>query len=167
MDVTKIDSHSLLLNRDLYKLSDIITTVIQDFKIQIDNLKLKLLYQPANNTSNTFIFADKSRVYQVISNLLDNAVKFTKNEAGDILVTTKMGDDNDQIVFSVKDTGEGIDHEVLPKLFSKFNTKSTSGTGLGLFISKSIIEAHGGRIWVGNNTDRKGATFAFSLPLSK
>ena len=105
LDVTKIDSHSLLLNRDLYKLSDIITTVIQDYKIQIDNLKLKLLYQPANNTSNTFIFADKSRVYQVISNLLDNAVKFTKNEDGDILVTTKMGDDNDQIVFSVKDTG--------------------------------------------------------------
>jgi len=105
LDVTKIDSHSLLLNRDLYKLSDIITTVIQDFKIQIDNLKLKLLYQPANNTSNTFIFADKSHVYQVISNLLDNAVKFTKNEDGDILVTTKMGDDNDQIVFSVKDTG--------------------------------------------------------------
>ena len=78
-----------------------------------------------------------------------------------------MGDDNDQIVFSVKDTGEGIDHEVLPKLFSKFSTKSTTGTGLGLFIAKSIIEAHSSKVCTQNNAEGKGTTFSFSLPLSK
>jgi signal transduction histidine kinase len=69
-----------------------------------------------------------------------------------------------EIIISLKDTGQGIDPEILPKLFTKFATKSLSGTGLGLFISKSIIEAHGGRIWAKNNLG-KGATFSFSLPI--
>ncbi len=167
LDVTKIESQSLQLNRDMCRLNDIITIAIQDCKNQIDNLKLKLLYEPGNNTNNTFIFADKARLYQVISNLLNNAIKFTKNEGGCILITTEGPDSKDQIVFSMKDSGEGINPEVSPKLFSKFSTKSTTGTGLGLFISKSIIEAHGGRIWASNNTDGNGATFAFSLPCAR
>ena len=73
----------------------------------------------------------------------------------------------DQIVIGVKDTGVGIDSEVLPRLFTKFTTKSeTAGTGLGLFISKSIIESHGGKIWAQNNSDGKGCSFYFSLPLT-
>ena len=68
-------------------------------------------------------------------------------------------------IISIKDTGTGIDPEILPKLFSKFASRSFQGTGLGLFISKSIIEAHGGRIWAENNANGKGATFTFSLPL--
>src|SRR5206468_7118305 len=107
-DVTKIESQSLQLNRDLCRLNDIITIVIQDYKNQTNNLKLKLLYEPGNNTNNTFIFADKSRVYQVISNLLNNAIKFTKNEGGCILITTERPDSKDQIVFNMKDSGEGI-----------------------------------------------------------
>ena len=70
-----------------------------------------------------------------------------------------------QVIVSVKDTGTGIDPQIIPKLFSKFATKSFDGTGLGLFISKSLINAHGGKMWAKNNQDGKGATFAFSLPI--
>jgi two-component system sensor histidine kinase VicK len=78
----------------------------------------------------------------------------------------KNNDDaKEVVVVSVKDTGSGIHAEIMPKLFSKFASKSFSGTGLGLYISKSIVEAHGGKIWAENNTDGKGATFSFSLPL--
>ena len=109
-----------------------------------------------------FIEADKGRINQVISNLLSNAIKFT----GEGTVTAAAVPNNDEIVVSITDTGPGIDSEILPKLFMKFATKSIAGTGLGLFISKSIIEAHGGRIWGKNNyPEGKGATFGFSLPL--
>ena len=78
---------------------------------------------------------------------------------------------SNNIVVSINDTGSGIDSEILPKLFTKFartNTTSIRGTGLGLFISKKIIEAHGGRIWGKNNYPAgKGATFGFSLPLHR
>ena len=100
-------------------------------------------------------------------NLLDNAIKFTQE--GTILVVAKRKRDNDDakeaIIVSVKDTGSGIHAEIMPKLFSKFASKSFSGTGLGLYISKSIVEADGGKIWAENDTDGKGATFSFSLPL--
>jgi signal transduction histidine kinase len=167
LDVTKIESQSLILNKESCDLNEIVTSVIQDYKNQIDKLKLKLQYKTSGNTDNTYIFADKSRLYQVISNLLNNAVSFTKNSGGDIIITTERNDDIDQVRFGIKDSGEGIAPEVLPKLFSKFSTKSPTGTGLGLFISKSIIEAHGGRIWGANNADGKGATFGFSLPIRK
>jgi signal transduction histidine kinase len=101
------------------------------------------------------------RITQVISNLINNSLKFTKS--GKISVTSEKKD-GDAIV-SVKDTGTGIEPEIMPKLFSKFASKSYQGTGLGLFICKSIIEAHGGRIWAENNSDGKGARFAFSLPI--
>jgi two-component system, OmpR family, sensor histidine kinase VicK len=70
-------------------------------------------------------------------------------------------------LINIKDTGCGIDPSILPKLFSKFVTKSEEGrgTGLGLYISKNIIEAHGGKIWAANNNHGKGATFSFSLPV--
>jgi signal transduction histidine kinase len=101
----------------------------------------------------------------VVSNLLNNAIKFTKE--GIIIITAEKKDIH--VVISVKDIGTGIDPEILPRLFTRFATKSESeaGTGLGLFISKSIVEAHGGRIWAENNSPEKGATFTFSLPLSK
>jgi signal transduction histidine kinase len=67
----------------------------------------------------------------------------------------------------VKDTGEGIAEEILPNLFSKFITYSNTGTGLGLYICKNIIESHGGKIWAENNYDGKGATFRFTLPIIK
>jgi signal transduction histidine kinase len=111
-----------------------------------------------------FVEADKGRLNQVISNLLDNAIKFTQK--GSIVISTQRKDNDNNVIVSIKDTGIGIDHELMPRLFTKFASKSFVGTGLGLFISKSIIEAHGGRIWAENNPDGKGATFTFTLPLS-
>jgi signal transduction histidine kinase len=109
---------------------------------------------------------DKDRISEVVWNLLNNAIKFT--EKGTISVSTKKGDDdNNHVTVTVKDSGSGIDPEVLPKLFAKFVTNSEKGTGLGLFISKSIVEAHGGRIWAENNSDGKGATFVFTLLLPR
>jgi signal transduction histidine kinase len=113
--------------------------------------------------------ADKGRISQLISNLLSNAVKFTPR--GTISIVSNLNsnqdkDNNSEAIVSIKDNGQGIDPEILHKLFSKFATKSFSGTGLGLYISKSIVEAHGGRIWAENNSDGKGANFTFTLPLS-
>src|SRR5215469_2508157 len=125
-----------------------------------DNLKLELM----DPKEDIFIEADKGRINQVISNFLNNAIKFT-NE-GTVSITAAAVPKNDEIVVSISDTGSGIDSEILPILFTKFATKSTMGTGLGLFISKNIIDAHGGRIWGKNNyPEGKGATFGFSLPL--
>jgi signal transduction histidine kinase len=127
-----------------------------------DNKKeiMKISYQPQH----IFVEADKARITQVISNLLNNAVKFTEEKGGNIHISIENVDK--QVLISVKDSGNGIDLEILPKLFSKFTSKSYQGTGLGLFISKSIVEAHGGRIWAINNTHGKGATFTFSIPVN-
>jgi signal transduction histidine kinase len=142
-----------------------ILSVIADSKNQIakqhkDNLKLEF----TDPKESIFIQADKGTINQVISNLLNNAIKFP-NE-GTLIVSVAAVRINNEIVVSISDTGAGIDSEILPRLFTKFATKSTTGTGLGLFISKSIIESHGGKIWGKNNCpEGKGATFGFSLPL--
>jgi signal transduction histidine kinase len=117
------------------------------------------LYEPKD----IFIEADMQQLTRVISSLLNNAIKFTKEGTISIIAENK----DSQVFVSVKDTGEGIDPEILPRLFSKFATKSFEGTGLGLFIAKSIVEAHDGKVWAENNHNgKKGATFIFSLPLS-
>ena len=108
------------------------------------------------------VSADKERISQVISNVLSNALKFTEEGYISISTETKGKD----VIITVKDTGVGIDSEILPRLFSKFATKSEKGTGLGLYISKSIVERHGGNIWAANNADGKGATFVFSIPIN-
>ncbi len=168
LDVSKIETQSLKLKKEQFNLNDVISNSIQDYTKQIKKgssiSNLKLFYKPtADNMLSVVIEADKDRLAQVISNLLSNAVKFTKE--GTIFISTEKKDNH--ILVSVKDTGKGIDPEILPRLFSKFVTKSFEGTGLGLFISKSIIEAHGGRIWAENNSDgKKGATISFSLPIT-
>jgi signal transduction histidine kinase len=115
-----------------------------------------------------FVEADKARITQVISNLLNNAIKFTKRGMVIIGIEEIEQDNNLQkfVAVTVKDTGIGIDSEMLPRLFEKFASKSCKSTGLGLFIYKSIVEAHGGRIWGENNVNTKGATFTFSLPIA-
>ena len=117
---------------------------------------VKISYPPRN----ILVEADKGRITQVILNLLRNAIKFTSEG---VISINAFGKD-DIVIVSVKDTGPGIDPEILPRLFSKFVTKSDKGTGLGLFISKSIIDAHRGTIWAENNADGKGCTFTFSIP---
>jgi signal transduction histidine kinase len=165
LDVTKIESQSLKLNKERFNLNDVIITCINDitvdreFKNEEKN-NVKILYVPKD----IFVEADRTRVTQIISNLLSNALKFTKK--GSISIVSRANrNNNNETIISVKDTGQGIEPAILPRLFSKFATGSFSGTGLGLFISKSIVEAHGGRIWAQNNADGKGSTFSFSLPI--
>ena len=162
LDATKIESKSLLLKKEQFNLNDVILNALDDIILSRDfnGENVRLLYYPQD----FLLEADKGRITQVISNLLSNAVKFTKK--GTISITTKIDEDKDLITIGVKDTGMGIDPEILPKLFSRFAAKSFSGTGLGLVISKSIVEAHGGEIWAENNAGGEGTTFTFILPIS-
>lgn len=164
LDVTRIESQSLKLNREEFNLDDVISSIVGDYRTLLlddeDKIHLDIQYEPKSIIVN----ADKVRMSQVISNLLSNAIKFTTKGKGTIYVTAEKK--NSEVMVSVKDTGQGIDPEILPRLFTKFVTKSSSsGTGLGLFISKSIVETHGGKIWAENSTDGRGVTFSFTLPV--
>jgi signal transduction histidine kinase len=117
------------------------------------------------NNNSILIQADRGRISQVVLNLLSNALKFT--EEGTIVITSEIKDDQNVLVVSVNDTGAGIDFEIMPQLFTKFASKSFAGTGLGLYICKNIIEAHGVKMWAKNNSDGKGSTFSFSLPITQ
>jgi two-component system, OmpR family, sensor histidine kinase VicK len=174
LDVTRIESNTLKLRKERFNLNNLILSVVEHYRKQIANSNVKVMYEPGDGI--TLVEADRQRMIQVISNLLDNALKFTQE--GTVTVTTvERKDDIDgvgggeaEVVVSIKDTGTGIDPELMPRLFTKFATKSYQGTGLGLFISKSIIEAHDGKMWAENNninSDRKheGATFYFTLPV--
>ena len=168
LDVAKIESRSLKLNKEIFDLNQVISNIIEDHKSIIlkKNNKVKLLFYPSKEI--LLVEADKERIVGVISNLLSNAIKFSKE--GEIFVSTEMKDNNNNnfhALVTVKDTGEGIDPEILPKIFSKFITKSFEGLGLGLYISKNIVEAHGGKIWAENNNKNgnHGAIFYFTLPL--
>jgi len=173
-NVTRIESHSLNLKKEQFDLNEQIEAVINDIKNQINirynNNAIKLLFEAKGKQGNgIYIKADKVRIHQVISNLLNNAIKFT-NE-GTIYITTekKKTARGGEVIVKIKDTGIGMPSNILPNLFSKFATASTfkRGIGLGLFISKSIVESHGGKIWAKNNSDGRGSTFYFSLPLGK
>jgi signal transduction histidine kinase len=174
LDVTRIESQSLNLKKEWFDLNDVISNTVDDIITNTELTKpfekrIKLLYQPHD----IFVEADKARITQVIFNLLNNAVKFTEakengTEGERIVSIAAENTDDSQAVVTVRDSGIGIDMEILPRLFEKFASKSYQGTGLGLFISKSIVEAHGGKIWAENNTkERNGATFRFSLPIRK
>jgi two-component system sensor histidine kinase VicK len=179
LDVTRIESETLMLKIEPLDIGGLISNIIEDYRNQIeknnDNVKLYYYREPKTNDFKIIVEADRARLIQVISNLLDNAIKFTKNQdnsGGSIYVTaekktTENGNKRQEVILSLKDTGKGIDSEIMPRLFTKFATKSGTGTGLGLFICKSIIEVHGGKIWAENNADSNGATFTFSLPISQ
>ncbi|MGA9845900.1 MAG: ATP-binding protein [Nitrososphaeraceae archaeon] len=194
LDVTKIESHTLRLKKEWFDLKDVILNIVQEFRAQTNNtnpanIGRKILYESLKGNGkkrSTFIEADKYRITQVLSNLINNAIKFT-HEGG--VVNVKLdavdyqakfrertsqeideeneGDDDGCFVITVKDNGPGIDPDIFSKLFIKFVSKSYRGTGLGLYISKSIIEAHGGKIWAENNVDGlRGAAFSFTIPIS-
>ena len=170
LDVTKIEGKSLELNKEEFNLNDVLINAMNDITLGRDFLKNENIRLSYNPHWDILIQADKGRISQVISNLLSNAVKFTAE--GTILISVEKdkssnNNNNKAIIVSVKDSGQGIDSSILPRLFTKFASKSYKGTGLGLFISKGIIEAHGGKIWGENNPDGRGATFSFSLPLEK
>ena len=179
LDITRIDDQSLKLKKEYFNLNMIVLDAIEDHRRQIEkcNGNTELLYEfkkedkekvPRGSESpseDIFVDADKNRINQVIYNLLTNAIKFTKDGMVSISLMKKRGKNHiNEVILSVKDTGVGIGPEIMPRLFTMFATESEIGTGLGLFISKNIVEAHGGKIWGENNTDGKGATFVFSLP---
>ena len=166
LDVSKIESDRLKINRKLFNLNALVTNLLADYKKEDQSKsyrQIKLFFS-GNNDKSTTINGDKERITQVISNLLSNAIKFTC-EGGEISLHIKR--DTQHVIVSVRDNGQGINPEIYPRLFTKFATNSVVGTGLGLYISKIIIEAHGGRMWAENNPDGKGATFSFSLPLTQ
>ena len=182
LDVTKIESQALKLRLEKANLKDLISDIIGDYtrSDEIGKLKsnVKIRFNPHDKDSSIFVNVDSGRIAQVISNLISNALKFTKEGSITLAIDKKISKDNNnnQVIVSVKDTGAGIDPEILPRLFTKFATKSDVGTGLGLYISKSIIEAHSGKIWAENNKNndnnnnldeqtRRGSTFYFTLPL--
>src|SRR5919112_3045571 len=164
LDVTKIESNSLKLEKTYFNLNDILSNSIRDIQNQVSSedvgtKNIKIFYEPVDIK----VSGDKERINQVVSNLLSNALKFTDEG----FIKIKMENTNNSVMISVEDTGSGIHPEIFPRLFCKFATKSDKGTGLGLYISKNIIDAHGGRIWAQNNRSGIGATFFFSLPLDK
>ncbi|MGC2572708.1 MAG: sensor histidine kinase [Candidatus Nitrosopolaris sp.] len=160
LDVTRLETQTLELKKEEFNLNDVILHAMNDMMSSqgFSSKNLKLLYEPCD----ILLQADKSRIAEVISNLLSNAIKFTPE--GTVTISIEKDETKNWVVVSVKDTGRGIDINILPRLFTKFASKSYQGTGLGLFISKGIVETHLGKIWGKNNGDGKGATFSFSLP---
>ena len=171
LDVTRIESQSLILNKERFDIRDLVSSVIEDYKDRTKGSNIKLSIKNINNNNPIFVEADGDRIIQVLSNLLSNSIKFTNQGEISINLFEKIqdkGDGKKEVLVSVIDTGSGINSEIFGRLFSKFASKSYQGTGLGLFICKSIIQAHGGRIWAENNNiggdSSTGATITFSLP---
>ena len=168
LDVTKIESQTLKMNKEIIQLNEIIENVVKDYREIINKKRygsdqISIVFEPSKDI--ILVNADKGRIIQVLSNLLDNALKFTKE--GIIIITIKKIKENQQVMVTIKDNGTGLDPEIIPQLFKKFATKSEQGTGLGLFISKNIIEAHDGIMWGENNSESNGSTFYFTLPISQ
>jgi signal transduction histidine kinase len=172
LDVTRIESQTLILNKERFDISKLISSVIEDYKDRTKDSNIELVNKNNNNSDPIFVEADRDRIIQVLSNLLSNAIKFTNQGEISITLNEKIYDNNEEdrkkeVIVSITDTGSGIDSEIFTRLFSKFASKSYQGIGLGLFICKSIIQAHGGRIWAENNDingNKSGATITFSLP---
>ena len=190
LDVTKIEGNKLLLYRQNFNLNDLLSLIVKDYKEQLKkppyfNKHIRLFYELQNkkiNDVNPFVYADKERITQVITNLIDNAIKFTDVDGGgSISITLQVNKEKQSVNQSnsdidsgsyqadiiITDTGTGISEEIVPHLFTKFSTRSFQGTGLGLYICKNIVEAHGGKMSAQNNENGNGATFSFSIPLVK
>lgn len=169
LDVTRIESKGFDLNLETFDLVSLLSNIVTDIREQISklereiNITFELEGKLTNGTEVIIVNADKDKITQVVSNLLGNAVKFTK--VGTISVKVSSDKESGEAIICIKDTGQGIDPGIVPHLFTKFSSKSFEGIGLGLFIAKNIVEAHGGRIWAENNSDGKGAVFFFTLKI--
>ena len=172
LDVSRIDSHILNLNTSRFDFVELVKNTIQDFTTNSEK-KEENVFIDCNFLNETkskevldqsiWVEVDKARISQVLLNLLNNARKFT--EEGKITVTVLMKKNRKEVIVSISDKGKGINSEVMNHLFEKFISRSDSGTGLGLYISKNIIEAHRGKIWASNNQNGIGSTFSFSIPV--
>ena len=167
LDIARIENKSMTLNKDVVDIDSVIGDAAEDvIKNEIDHKHdVNLLFDSSRKRGDNIILVeiDRARIRQVISNLISNAFNFTKTGTISITKEERKKQKTGSVIVSVKDTGLGIDPQILPKLFTKFTTRSEKGTGLGLYICKRIIEAHGGKIWGKNNSDQ-GAIFSFSLP---
>ena len=161
LDAARIEGQGLSVNRENLEINQLLLRAVQDHLPQFQGRNIRLIFEPGEKI---MVYADKTRISQVVSNLLNNAAKFTTE--GAVTLKIEKADGDGEVLVTIKDTGVGIDDDITPRLFTKFATKSEKGTGLGLYISKNIIEAHGGRIWAQNNVEGNGATFGFSLPLA-
>lgn len=156
LDVTRIESNKLVLNKERFDMNEKILNTVRDMKTGLaKGVTINFLPGPP-----LFVEADMTRIYEVLANLIGNAIKFTKEGAIDITLTRE----GDFAKVVIMDTGKGIDPEIMPKLFTRFVSKSESGTGLGLYVSKNVIEANGGKMWGENNPCGVGARFTFTLP---
>jgi two-component system, OmpR family, sensor histidine kinase VicK len=196
LDVTKIEGKILRLDKELVNLDMLISSLVTEYQTALERKRIgkvgkydkdsnneedynkharglfcHILYQPPSESGPFIIEADKDRIIQVLSNLLNNALnsshqRMIRDNIAVLPIEVSMKRDNtsEEIVIMVNDKGMGIDKSIIEKMFTKFVTTSDGGTGLGLYVSKSLIEAHGGRIWAYNNTDEQGATFCFTLP---
>jgi signal transduction histidine kinase len=159
LDVARIENNGIRLEKTIFNLSELLQRAISDSK-SLKRVGVELVYKG----NDIVLEADHGKIQQVVSNILHNALIFTREGT---IESTLTSNSSSEVVVTIRDNGSGIDPGILPRLFSKYVTNSHNGTGLGLFISKNIIEAHGGRIWAENNANGKGATFAFSLPLKE
>ena len=165
LDASRIESNTLKLNKEVFDLNQKVLRVIDDLKITTYRERKNIKIVSNSIPGKLEIYADKSRIFEVLSNLIRNSIRFSDEEEATIIVNVEQKEG--YAVVEVRDNGRGIDPEIMPKLFTKFATKSYQGIGLGLYISKSIVEAHGGKIWAENNRNGKGATFTFTLPVQK
>lgn len=164
LDSTKIEMRSLQLKLEEIDIREIVIQSVQDAKERQENPHIQLSLK-FNKDEKNIVKGDRRRLAQVMTNLLNNSMKFTSQGNIDVSIFTRCDKGNSKsVLIQVRDTGSGIDPQIFGKLFTKFNTKSLTGTGLGLFISKGIIEAHGGAIWAENNPSYTGATFTIKLP---
>jgi signal transduction histidine kinase len=162
LEAARIDSGTLRLAKERFDINALVEAAAEE---QRANSKLKGVSLVVVPSDRLMVVGDRGRIGRVVSNLLGNAVKFT--EKGTITVAVEVSKQENRVLVRVADTGNGIDPSIVPRLFSRFVAKSPSGTGLGLYISKSIVEEHGGRIWVESNELGGGATFAFEIPIRR
>jgi signal transduction histidine kinase len=165
LDVTRLESNRVLMKREKFDINDIIKDTVEGFSVRSPanpDLK-KVVFLPSGERLTADV--DRTRVSEVISNLISNALKYSRPESDGRVVVSAWREGSDAFV-RVKDAGQGIDKDSLPRLFTKFFTKSESGVGLGLYVSKLVVDAHRGRIWAENNEDEPGASFIFTIPLA-
>ncbi len=179
LEVSRIEDHLFSLKEVKFNLTDLLLNIIRIFEKILERNKQNIKFNLVGFNKLYIILGDRNRLEQVISNLIRNSIKSIlriyhgmdggmvsiKMEKKKLLSNVKSKQKGDIVNIIIEDNGEGIDPTILPKLFTKF-TKSSDGNGLGLYISKKIVEAHGGKIWAGNLRNGKGAKITFSLPLS-